>query len=362
MRTTTSTAKPLPSLKLASDPPIHGEEARVHSCSTVVGFSGKASASLCKLLGRLRYRHLSLLVALDEHRNLHRAAKVVHLAQPTASKLVRDLESLFGSSLFDRLPTGMQPTQLGDVVLAFARHALGHVTRLAADLDHRRAGRDGHLVVATTTDLLSDVIATAMVEMKERRPLLAVQLLNDSSAEVIDHLIAGQVDIVAGYFRGDPYHIEAEYEVIGNEALCIVASQHNPLCHEPSSSVYALERAAWILHPPATSSSSFLQRIFLRAGMKAPANVVECNSLSMTLDLVLRSNAVTILPEGAIRRHLQSRELARLSVAVGGYPIEFGILTRRDEALGPAATEFRGLLRRFRDCSDFEAGVALVDS
>src|SRR5882762_6098502 len=84
--------------------------------AAVVRLPGNARFSICKLVGRLRFRHLSLLVALDEHRNLHRAAKAVHLAQPSASKLVHDLELLFGSSLFDRSPTGMQPTALGAVV------------------------------------------------------------------------------------------------------------------------------------------------------------------------------------------------------------------------------------------------------
>src|SRR5260221_10360330 len=72
--------------------------------AAAVRLAGKAGFSPCKLVGRLRFRHLSLLVALDEHRNLHRAAKAVHLAQPSASKLVHDLELLFGSSLFDRSP------------------------------------------------------------------------------------------------------------------------------------------------------------------------------------------------------------------------------------------------------------------
>jgi molybdenum-dependent DNA-binding transcriptional regulator ModE len=111
-------------------------------CQELAG-KGKSGSSLRKWLGRLRYKHLSLLVALDEHRNLHRAAKVVHLAQPSASKLVQDLELLFGSPPFDRLPTGMQPTELGVVVLAFARSALGDLRRLAAEVDHRQAGRDG---------------------------------------------------------------------------------------------------------------------------------------------------------------------------------------------------------------------------
>jgi DNA-binding transcriptional LysR family regulator len=59
-------------------------------------------------------------MALAEHSNLHRAAEAVHMAQPSATKVVRDLERSFGFRLFERLPRGMHPTELGTEVLAFA--------------------------------------------------------------------------------------------------------------------------------------------------------------------------------------------------------------------------------------------------
>src|ERR1700745_2424941 len=68
---------------------------------------------LSHLVGRLRYRQLALLVALGEHCNLHRAAEAVHMAQPSATKVVRELGRLFGFPLFERLPRGMHPTPLG---------------------------------------------------------------------------------------------------------------------------------------------------------------------------------------------------------------------------------------------------------
>jgi DNA-binding transcriptional LysR family regulator len=311
----------------------------------------------------LRFRHLSLLVALDEHRNLHRAAKAVHLAQPSASKLVHDLELLFGSSLFDRSPTGMQPTELGAVVLAFARRSLGELKRLAADLDHRRAGRDGHFVIGTATDVLPGAVARAMLKMKQRRPTLAIRLLGEAGDnQVIDRLIQGQTDMAVGYFRGDPHRSEIDYEVIADEVVCIVVRERNPLNIQPRLSVHGLESAAWILHPHACSVGQMLERIFLRAGMKAPPNVVESNSLTMTLDLVLNTDAVTILPESVVRPHLEAGRLVRLPVAMDDYSIEFAVLTRRGEPLCPAAVDFRELLRRFDGYSEHDAGAAPVNS
>src|SRR6185437_15267583 len=104
-------------------------------------------SSLSHLIGRLPFRHLSLLVALGEHRNLHRAAHAVHLAQPSATKLIHDLEQLFGIPLFERLPRGMQPTELGAEVLAFARRSLVDLECFSQDLESKRKGGYGELVI-----------------------------------------------------------------------------------------------------------------------------------------------------------------------------------------------------------------------
>ena len=80
------------------------------------------------LLGRLRARHLALVVALDTHRSLRRAAAEIALTQPAATKLLHDLEDALGAPLFERHAWGMSPTPYGDTLV---RHARGMLNDLA---------------------------------------------------------------------------------------------------------------------------------------------------------------------------------------------------------------------------------------
>jgi DNA-binding transcriptional LysR family regulator len=297
------------------------------------------------MLGRLRFRHLALLVALDEHRNLRRAAAAIHMAQPSASNVVQELELLFGAPLFDRVPTGMQPTELGNVVLAFARRSLIDLKRLSADLDHRYAGRAESLVIGMTSDVLSDLVAQAMAEIKQRRPKLAIQLIDARSDQVIEALAEGQIDLAIGFHRVDLSQCGVDYQAIGSEALCIVVRRDHPVTREVKPTVHSLEALAWILHPKMNLLSELVARCFLRAGMKFATNTVESSSCTMTMDLLQKSDAITILPERAVTAHLQSGKLARLPIAIGDVSIEFGTLTRRGESTDSAAAEFRDLLR-----------------
>ena len=107
--------------------------------------TGKLShAHLC---GWLRFKHLTLLTTLAESRNMHATARVMHLSQPAASKMLRDLEVYFGFALFERLPRAMQPTELGEQVIRYAWILLNDMERLVDDINALREGGYGQLLI-----------------------------------------------------------------------------------------------------------------------------------------------------------------------------------------------------------------------
>jgi DNA-binding transcriptional LysR family regulator len=74
------------------------------------------------------------------------------------------------------------------------------------------------------------------------------------------------------------------------------------------------------------------------------------------LQLLQKSDAVTILPESVVRDHLQAGFLVRLPLAVGKSLPGFGILSRRGEPLNAAATELVESLRRYGALMEIEQG------
>lgn len=305
-------------------------------------------SSLSRLVYRLRFRHLCLLVALDDQRNLHRAARTVHLSQPTASKTIHDLESMFRSPLFDRVPTGMEPTEFGTVVLDFARRALSELKRIAAASDHRHQHADEHLVIGLSGDLSTDSVAEAMADLKRLRPELPVKVICDSNDGIVNHLISGDVDLAVGYLSDRLQPGLVDYEAMSHETLCILARHQHPLAEAPTLSAHQLQGTAWILQSHSSSAREIIDQLFHRARMSPPANVVESDSVPMTLNMLVRSDALALLPERVAHRPLQEGLVVRLLIALDPHRVDFGILTRQGDPLSPAAQEFRQALRNHR--------------
>lgn len=61
-----------------------------------------------------RLRHFSALV---QHGNFHRAADALHLTQPALTRSIQALEAHVGAPLLTRHRTGVEPTELGRLLL-----------------------------------------------------------------------------------------------------------------------------------------------------------------------------------------------------------------------------------------------------
>jgi DNA-binding transcriptional LysR family regulator len=111
---------------------------------------------------KLKTRQMFLLLALDEARNLHQAAKETHMSQPAASKMLKDIEELFGVSFFERLPRGVRPTLYGETMIRHVRMALTNLSQGQDSIATLQAGLSGQVdigvIITPSTTLVPQAL------------------------------------------------------------------------------------------------------------------------------------------------------------------------------------------------------------
>ena len=167
-------------------------------------------------------------------------------------------------------------------------------------------------------------------------------------------MLERKIDLAVGRFSNPQQHNAIDFEELANEELYLVARKAHPLARAGNLNLRALGGSPWILQPLSVPSRHIMEQEFGQAGMQTPANIVECTSIFATLQLLLKSDAVTLLPESVVRDYLSAGLLAILPVKVGASLPGFGILIRRGEALSAAATEFRQSLRHYGALMDLQ--------
>jgi DNA-binding transcriptional LysR family regulator len=299
------------------------------------------------LVNRLKFKHLALLVALDDARNLHQAAETINVAQPSASRMLADIEEAFGFLLFERNARGMQPTSLGTAALAYARRSLADLTRFADDLDAKRRGGHGQLTVGAIMGAAPDVLAMAVTELKSERPLLNVRILGETSDQVVQLLHRREVDLALGRLTTPLQHNDFDFEPLAREAMRLVVRAGHPLAGKTELTLATLVGWPWILQPITSPARGLFEDELARAGLTTPADIVECASIFATLQLLQNSEAVAMLPESVVRDYLRVQLLIELPIEIGKSLSGFGLLRRKFETLSEPAEYFIALLRKY---------------
>lgn len=306
-----------------------------------------ASPHARALFGRLRYKHLLMLVTLAGTRNLHRAAEALHMSQPATTRMLQDVEEAFGCVLFERQARGLTPTALGVEIIEFARRALNGLDRCAEDLDARRAGGYGHLAVGAIMGALPDLVVRAIAESKARQPGLQLRILGDTSDQLTELLEQERIDVAIARFTQPADLGRFTFEPLGNEHLAVVVRTGHPLTGRAVPDLAELvEEWPWILQPEASPARVALEAAFVRHSLPPPADIIECGSVFAMLQLVQITDAILVLTEAVVRDHLRTGLLVRLDLEITEPLTPFGILLRTGQVPSAALEGFLGLLRR----------------
>lgn len=299
-------------------------------------------ASMCS---KLRFRHLQLLDILGRTRNLRVTAETMHMTQPAATKILADIESLFGVQLFERLPREMRPTDLGLFTLRFASVALADMSKFAGEFNALRNGGHGHLTVGAISASAAQLLTASIKEVRQRRPLLSIKIVEQSSDQLAVWLEEKKLDIMVGRLTEARHRTLFDFETISGEAVWVVAGQHHPLLEMSELELSDLGAWPWILYPPATAIRQLFEESFASAGIAAPKGMVETPSIFSTLELLQATEMLSLQPRAAVEKYVAKGLLGHVPVPIRHTMSNYGIVTRKNEVLSQTTQEFIAILR-----------------
>ena len=296
-----------------------------------------------RLLARLKLRQLKLLIEIGEQRNILRAATLMNVAQPAATKMIRDLEDALGMRLFDRSSRGVAPTLYGDVIIRHAKLIVAQVRHASDELLSLREGTTGKIAVGTLLAAAPSLLPRSIVALKAERPGITVTVVEGTNDKLMPMLRVGDLDLVVGRL---PEYREREgltQEALYDEPVSIVVRRGHPLTKLSVVRLADVQAQQWIMPPPETSLRRQLEERFRKARLELPAKAVESVSILANFTILKETDMVAALPYQVVD---SQPDLVRLPV---NFDIGFGAIgvTLRQGAEQPPATRyFLAVLKR----------------
>ncbi|TWI67702.1 DNA-binding transcriptional LysR family regulator [Pseudoduganella lurida] len=298
------------------------------------------------LRARLKTRQLLLLIALDEQRNIHRAAETLHMTQPAASKQIKDLEEMLDVKLFDRLPRGMVPTLYGETMIRHARMALTSLSLAHDDVLALKAGLTGQVEVGVIMTPAMSLLPQAIARVKQQAPLLRIGVHMEPSNTLLGMLERGTLDFMIGRVLERDNSARLSYEELTEEPACAVARIGHPLAASTNLTLDDLASHAWILPPQGSILRHRVDMMFRRAGLEPPANVVDTTALLLITALLQQTDTLHVMPVDVARYYQSLNVLTILPLELPFKMDAFGIIRQQEHLLSPGAAL---LLKAVRD-------------
>lgn len=298
------------------------------------------------LMSRLRMKQLQLLIALDDHKSLHKASGAMSMTQSAASKALAEVETMLEAPLFERAKSGLIPNQFGRCVIRYARVLASDLASLCEEVAQMRAGTGGRLAVGAIMGSVPNVVAPIVNELHASHPGLSIEIVEDTSARMLTLLDDGRLDLVIGRASVSDQPSKYQYQPVGDEPLSVVVAYDHPPMSADEVGFAELAGHRWVTYPSYMPMNALLEREMDLAGLPMPANRITTASTFVTVALLQRSaELVSILPSGVAELFARHRMLRVLPVKLKSKSQTYGIVTRKGGVLSPSARQFVQLLR-----------------
>ena len=294
---------------------------------------------------RLKTRQLLLLVALAEEGNIHRASEVLNMTQPAASKLLKDLEDVLGVSLFDRLPRGMRPTAYGEAMIRHARVALSSLNHAHDEVQALKAGRFGQVNVGAITTPGIMLLPQAIAQVKQTHPTLRVRLEVETSDVLMERMAQGKMDILVARLFARHDKTALRFEAMAEEPAVAVVRPGHPLLSVDKLTLRDLGNWGWIVPPEGSVLRHRFDLMFREEGLDAPENLIETGALLFVTKMIAEGDMVGLLAGDVGRYYAQHNVVALLPIELPCRMDAFGLITRTDRPLSPAARVMLGAIK-----------------
>ncbi|MES2185726.1 MAG: LysR family transcriptional regulator [Pseudomonadota bacterium] len=297
------------------------------------------------LRSRLKMRQILLLVALDEHRTLHKAAASAAMTQPAATRLLGDLERLLGVRLFERSARGVVPNAYGESLVRHSRMVLATLDHARDEINAISSGTTGRTCIGALLVAAPTLVPRGIVRFKQRHPNHTVQVREGATAALLPALWRGELDLVVGRASSDVSAQGLKFEALYDEPMCVVARVGHPLARRRTLRLATLAREQWILPTPDSVYRRRLDDAFRAAGAEPPPCIVESLSILTNQMLVQETDMLAVMPGRVAEHFAELGEICILPVKPPPLSGPVGVITLLGRPLTPAAVDLVQALR-----------------
>lgn len=164
---------------------------------------------------------LKVFQSVARHLSFTRASKELFISQPAISRHIRELETAYNVSLFERQGNAIRLTSAGRLLQVHADRILNAYSQLGFEMNLLTEHFDGELRIGASTTLSQYVLPPYLASFIQKFPQIRLTLTSGNSREIEQALTERRIDI--GLTEGCSRQPGLRYQPFMEDELVVVA-------------------------------------------------------------------------------------------------------------------------------------------
>lgn len=248
------------------------------------------------LRANLRFKHLQLLIYLDEMRSVSRVASALALTQPAISKMLSSMETGLGIKIFNRTSSGLEPTQHGLCLIQSAKDIL---YKLEATRLQLREITEGSMIQISmgVMPIAALAFAPTLLTALDQSPIdFSVTVRESTLGTLLPQLKTEQLKYIAGLIPNKPLPADLCSEVFYEDSFVIAVRKGHPLANQPDLDWKHLSNFPMILPTRDAITREIIVDTLLSYNIPIPNQIVESLSTLTNVGMLKSSDAFGTIP------------------------------------------------------------------
>ena len=292
----------------------------------------------------MKLQQLRYLPAVYEQGSFSAAAEQVNATQSGLSMHVSQIEKRYGVQLFERSSSGVAPTEAGRSfykeavkVIAAARHAEDRLQVLSKAVV-------GHVHVGLMPTFTRAVLSSVLLRFSKEYPEVRLSISEAYSGALAQDVSEGRLD-----FAVVPTSFDLSETLLstpmGTDRECFVCAVGRPLPIRNGGVILAELGALKLVLPGAANARRQRVQAYLDLNGIEVQDVLELDTMHGTLDLVARSDWVSILPSILCLPDLDGTRRQVVPLVEPALNVNYMRIQTRKRPLNMAAQAFADILQ-----------------
>jgi DNA-binding transcriptional LysR family regulator len=272
--------------------------------------------------------------------HLTRVASEIGLSQSAISMSIKELESIIGYKLFDRLQKKLILNERGRAFLEEVEPLIKKLNDI--ERDFQTSLNAGHIVIGASTTIADYLAPQIISEYMDSYKDVKISLRIGNTEEIVHMATSGEIDF--GLIEG---HIESSFlvqEVVGIDNLTVVTADKQ-IASKKEYFIDTLLEKKWILR----EKGSGTRDIFLRKIKKHIPNLNIFLELAHTESIksaLSFDDTISCLSKISVAREIENKELFEVKLKGFEFCREFYLVTHKDKHKSELFKKFNIFLKK----------------